>query len=324
MVATSQSRSAIAPRLSIGLPVYNGERFLRFALDSILNQTYRDFELIISDNASTDETMRICQEYAARDPRIHYIRNVENIGATANFNRLFEMARGELFKWAAADDVISPTFLEKCIQVLDSDPSIILCYSRVDRIDSSGEIEGTYDYPMRVSDPSPSIRFSDLILVNHFCVAIFGVIRREVLAKTPLIVSYVGSDRVLLAELGLRGRLYEIPEYLFHRRDHPQTSGRAFDMYKRLVWFDPSKKRQINLVYWRMGAEYIRAVQRVRLLRPEKSASYRAVARWFALRRPWLVEDLKAAVVQVAPFSRDLVHFVRKNRGSRINSGGGI
>lgn len=312
------------PRLSIGLPVYNGERFLRFALDSILTQTYRDFELIISDNASTDETKQICQEYASRDSRIRYVRNMENIGATANFNKVFKMGRGELFKWAAADDTISPTFLEKCIEVLDSDPGIILSYSKVDRIDSSGEIEGTYDYPMRVSAPTPVTRFSDLILVNHFCVAVFGVVRREVLAQTPLIVSYVGSDRVLLAELGLRGRLYEIPEYLFHRRDHPQTSGRAFDMYKRLAWFDPKHKRKINLVYWRMGTEYLKAIQRVPLPRAEKKACYQAVSRWFIQRRPWLIEDLKAAVVQVAPFSRSLAHIVRKRHNSRIKSGGGI
>jgi glycosyltransferase involved in cell wall biosynthesis len=298
--------------LSIGLPVYNGERYLRFTLDSILNQTYRDFELIISDNASTDSTMLICQEYAARDSRIRYYRNLENIGSAANFNRVFGLARGQYFKWAAADDVISPTFLEKCVEALDVDPCTVLAYSKADRIDSSGEVDGAYDYPMRVGDPAPHIRFSDLILVNHFCIAIFGVMRQDVLAQTPLIDKFVGSDRVLLAELGLRGKLCEHPEYLFHRRDHPHASGRMYNIYNRLAWFDPSKRSGINLVYWKVGLEYFHSVNRVHMPWSEKMLCYQAVARWFVARRRVLLEDIKAALVQFAPFSRDLAHFAKR------------
>ena len=311
-------------RLSIGLPVYNGERFLRFALDSILGQTFADFELIISDNASTDSTKAICQAYAARDPRIYYHRNYENIGAAANFNHVFKMAHSEYFKWAAADDIISPTYLERCVSVLDNDPSIILSYSKVDRIDSSGQVDGVYDYPMRVDAPDAVTRFTDLILVNHFCVAVFGVARQEVLAQTPLIAPYVGSDRVLLAELGLRGRLFEIPEFLFHRRDHAQASGRMFNIYNRLAWFDPSKKRHLNLVYTRVGIEYIQAVQRVSLPGVKKAACYRSIARWFYRRRKYLVEDIKANIIQVAPFSKNLVQFARKRQNKKMNSRGGI
>lgn len=303
--------ATLPPRLSIGLPVYNGERFLRFALDAILNQTYRDFELIISDNASTDSTMLICQDYAARDSRIRYCRNMENIGSAANFNRVFDLARGQYFKWSAADDIISPTFLEKCIEVLDQDPSVVLSYSKADRINSSGKLDGMYDYPMRVNDPSAHVRFSDLILVNHFCIAVFGVMRRDVLAKTPLIDKYVGSDRVLLAELGLRGRFVEIPEYLFHRRDHPQASGRLFTIYNRLAWFDPSKRSRINLVNWKVGWEYLRAINQVSLPLVEKVQSYKSALRWFVMRRRVLIEDFKAAIVQLVPFSLGLVKFIR-------------
>lgn len=308
------------PRLSIGLPVYNGERYLRFALDSILNQTYSDFELLINDNASTDTTGLICQEYAARDPRVRYFRNVENVGAAANFNMVFERARGEYFKWAAADDIISPMFLEACMTVLERDPSVVLAYTKVDRIDSSGKIDGTYDYPMRVDSPDAATRFRDLILVNHFCVAVFGIVRREVLAKTPLIGKYVGSDRVLLAELGLRGRMCEISEYLFHRRDHPQTSGRAFDIYKRLAWFDPSKKRSINLVYWRVGTEYLKSIFRVPLPLKQRLAAMRTLARWFIFRRRWLLEDIKAAIIQVMPFSKQIMQFTRKPHNENKSS----
>jgi glycosyltransferase involved in cell wall biosynthesis len=299
--------AAKPPRLTIGLPVYNGERFLKFALDSILGQSFKDFELIICDNASTDETMLICKEYSSRDSRIRYYRNHENIGAAANFNRTFELAHGTYFKWAAADDIISPSFVEKCVQILDDYPDVVLSYTKVDRINSSGEVDGTYDYPMRVHDASPGKRFSDLILINHFCVAVFGVVRREVLSKTPLIGKYVGSDRVLLAELGLLGKLFEVPEYLFHRRDHPQASGRLF-----------------NMVNWKIAVEYIRAINRVPLTRKEKIACYRVMVRWFIKRRSALLEDIKAAILQIFPFSHTLVKHARRLQNKRINTGGGL
>jgi glycosyltransferase involved in cell wall biosynthesis len=310
--------------LSIGLPVFNGERYLRFTIDSILNQSFRDYELIISDNASTDNTMLICQEYAARDPRIKYFRNTENIGAAQNFNLAFSFAKGKYFKWAAADDVLSPDFLEKCIDVLENDPSIILCYSKVDRINSSGEVDGTYDYPMRVSDSLPNIRFRDLILTNHFCIAIFGVIRRQSLIQTPLIGKYVGSDRVLLAELGLKGRLFEVPEYLFHRRDHPHSSGRMYDKYKRLVWFDPSLKNHINLIYWKVGFEYCRVITRSPLPFWEKIRCFHAVLRWIVIRRTTLLNDIKKAIVQMFPFSQNIAQQVKKSQEKRINPRGEI
>jgi glycosyltransferase involved in cell wall biosynthesis len=312
MAVSNHSASGIPPRLTIGLPVYNGERYLRFAIDSLLQQTFEDFELIISDNASTDSTKIICQEYAARDSRIRYYRNQSNIGAAKNFNQVFQMARGNLFKWAAADDVLSPNFLERCIDVLDCEPSVVLSYSKVDRINSAGELEGTYDYEMRVSHPRPSTRFTDLILINHFCIAVFGVIRREYLEKTPLIGPYVGSDRVLLAELGLRGKLHEVPEYLFHRRDHPQASGRMYQVYNRLAWFDPTRKHSINLVYWKIGTEYLRSVLRVPLPRTERMASLKSVMKWFITRRRALIEDLKAVVVYKLPFSKNLLQFARR------------
>src|SRR5436190_12174806 len=93
------------PIVSIGLPVFNGERYLRQALDSLLGQDFQDFELIISDNASTDRTAEICRAYVAKDRRIRYYRNESNIGSAPNYRRVFELARGEFFKWCSHDDV---------------------------------------------------------------------------------------------------------------------------------------------------------------------------------------------------------------------------
>ena len=102
-------------RVTIGLPVYNGETYLEETLDSILNQTYTEFELIISDNGSSDGTRLICEEYAAKDDRIKYYRSVKNLGAAPNYNRAFELSSGEYFKWADYDDPLAPEFLSKCV-----------------------------------------------------------------------------------------------------------------------------------------------------------------------------------------------------------------
>src|SRR3954470_23138397 len=109
----------MTPRVTIGLPVYNGARYLAEAIESVLAQTFTDFELVISDNASTDATAAIALQYAARDPRVRYSRNRENIGSARNFGRAFELATGEFFKWMASDDLISPEFLENCVAALD-------------------------------------------------------------------------------------------------------------------------------------------------------------------------------------------------------------
>ena len=129
------------PRVSVGLPVYNGERYLRLAIDSILAQTFEDFELIISDNASTDHTEEICREYAARDPRVIYIRQPRNRGGAWNFNHVVELARGEYLKWAAHDDVLAPTFLKECVAALDRLPGTVLASPRTVKIDESGKRE---------------------------------------------------------------------------------------------------------------------------------------------------------------------------------------
>src|SRR5690242_8968780 len=113
------------PKVTVGMPVYNGERYMRFALDSLLAQDFQDFEIVISDNASTDRTSEICAEYAARDSRVRYHRNATNIGASPNYNRTFELARGQYFKWCAHDDVCLPSFLSKCVATMEAAPSSV-------------------------------------------------------------------------------------------------------------------------------------------------------------------------------------------------------
>lgn len=279
------------PHVSIGIPVFNGENFLKCALDSILSQTYTDFEVIISDNASTDKTQQICLEYAAKDSRIRYYRNKENVGATANFNRLVSLSSGKYFKWAAHDDVLAPDYLEKCVTILDNDPSIVLCHSRAARIDENGVVIGNYDDRTlyRITSWKKHERFGDLISQRNSCWSIMGVMRADALKKTPLHGAYLDADRNLLAELGLIGRMYEIPEHLFFRRDHPQAYTTTYhskdvlvrDYKNQLAWWSGNKKRpQIMLPRWKNLLEYFRSVNRVPLKFSERLLCYREISKW--------------------------------------------
>jgi glycosyltransferase involved in cell wall biosynthesis len=267
------------PRVSVGVPVFNGEGYLAQALDSILAQTYSDFELIISDNASTDRTEEICRAYAARDRRIRYFRKEANRGAAGNFNRVFELSLGEYFKWAAHDDVCAPEFLERCVEVLDQDPSVVLCYPRTKVIDEHGKVIQKCIVRLNTDSTKRHERFYDMIGVEHWCFQVFGMIRSRALRMTPLIANYTGSDRNLLAELSLMGRVVEIPEYLFFRRDHPQTSTRIYpDNRERMVWFDRDAVR-FRFPSWLTFGGYFSSIMRVPMSPHERVLCYLQLGR---------------------------------------------
>jgi glycosyltransferase involved in cell wall biosynthesis len=283
------------PRVSIGLPVFNGERFVAEALESILGQTFGDFELIVSDNGSTDRTQEICRSFAARDPRVAYHRSETNRGAAWNFNRVFELAGGEYFKWAAADDILEPDYLAHCVELLDRDPGIVLCHSHTGKIDVQGQRLGEYRFDMRLDSPRSHERFHDLIVVRHNCIDIFGLVRAQVLSRTPLIGAYVGSDRVLLAELSLHGKLHEVPEQLFWRRSHDENSVCLDERSDRLAWFDPRLAGRISLPHWRILREYLAALERAPLGASERWRCTRQLLSHIRVRSAFLRRDLLEA-----------------------------
>ena len=288
------------PRVSIGLPVYNGERHLATALDALLAQTFTDFELIISDNASTDATAAICAQYAARDRRIRSLCTAVNIGGAANFRRVFHLATGEYFMWATHDDLQAPTFVARCVEVLDHDPTVAVCYARTRIIDADGAIVRDDDTHLpRVGSPHPHERFGDLVRWDYNCYEVFGLIRASVLRQTPLIASFIASDRALRAELGLRGRFHEIPEYLFYSRDHGGRSTRVLvQHHMRGAWFDPVLAGKRVLPHWRILVEYVRCIQRVPLSHSERLRCYWELTRWLRVPRnlKWLAADIPIAI----------------------------
>ena len=299
------------PRVSIGLPVYNGSRFLKTTIEAILNQSFQNFELIIADNASTDMTEEICREYAAQDKRIRYHRNQENIGAAPNYNLVFQLSRGEYFKWAAHDDIFAPEFLEKCIEVLDKDPEIVLCHSMAKVIDENGNFLDNKDelyvkftndnVKLKTDSQKPYERFCDLAYLPHSCYQIFGVIRSSILKETPLIDRYAGADRLLLARLSLYGRFYEIPEHLFFLRRHSEQSininARSIHLYT--IWHDPSKKGKIIFPRWRRFNEHIIAINQSPLNWQQRLGCYLVLATIFTIYWRGMVNDLVIANIQI-------------------------
>jgi glycosyltransferase involved in cell wall biosynthesis len=262
------------PRVSIGLPVYNGERYLRFAIDSLLEQDYIDFELIISDNASTDATQAICEEFADKDPRVRYYRNQTNLGASGNYDRVFELARGELFKWAAHDDVHLPGFLRRCVEVFEQAPStVVLVAPRTEIIDEDGRRTMQLAESLHTARSLPHQRVADVLRKVAWATAQFGLFRSEALRKTRLIGPFLASDWVLLLELAILGEIWEIPEVLFQRRYHSGVSTIANKTQADIVqWFDTSRKTQRPLFprmklallpQTKLGWEYGRSIARM-------------------------------------------------------------
>lgn len=287
--------SSHTPRVSIGMPVFNGELYLKEAIDSILAQTYQDFELIISDNASTDATEQICQAYVVKDPRVTYHRNTVNVGGCRNQNRLVELSSGEYFMWAHHDDRRAPEYIEHCVRVLDNNPAVVLCYSKTRFMDENGHLLENAQRLRDIDAALPQDRFRSLIRLDYKCGSpILGMFRASVLKRTPLLGYYADHDRVVLSELALYGPFYEIPEYLFFRRRHSCQSTVVYPgRHARTVWCDPTKAGKIVFPYCREFVEFLSVIQRAPLSWGQRISCYGAMMQW--LMRNW--KHLKADVV---------------------------
>ena len=214
------------PLVSIGMPVHNADRHLRDALDSLLAQDYRNLEIVISDNASSDSTEAICSEYARRDDRVTYHRLDENQGAVSNFNRVFALAHGTYFMWAAHDDVRAPRFVSCCVDAMEKRPDAGLCCSEVAFIDEEGKPVEPWTALHHPTGATTSARLS-AIARSRFWLDVYGLIRSEVLATTTLAQPVWGFDVSILLQLCLRGPVLFVPEPLFHYRVDPAKSTRG-------------------------------------------------------------------------------------------------
>ncbi|NYZ15967.1 glycosyltransferase family 2 protein [Azospirillum sp. RWY-5-1] len=305
------------PRVSLGLPVYNGERFLAACIESLLSQSFGDFELIVSDNASQDGTPDIAASYAARDGRVRLVRQEVNRGAAWNFNNACRLATGDHFKWVAHDDLCAPAFLERAVAVLDRDPSVVLCHAAWARIDEAGAIQEFEEPGADYDPPAAPDRFRNLIRMDqrrHTGVEIFGLMRRDALRRVnqPPLGPFAHGDRLTLAALTLFGRFHKVPEVLLLNRSHkgrsmlfdPRRTWRGRTRMGRLLgigpippdeWFDPVWKDRIAFPEWRLLREYWRAIDPAPLTAAERLQCRLHVGAWAMGRAPKLGRDLLIA-----------------------------
>lgn len=284
-----------APILSIGMPVYNGERYLHSSLDSILGQEFGDFDLIIADNGSSDRTEEICQEYASSDSRILYSRNQKNLGATANYNTVARRARGKYFKWASSNDLCQPGFLEKCVSVLDQDPTVVLCYPRTRLFDDETDYAEDYDDNLHLQMDNPCERFISAIDRLSLNNVMNGMTRTKAIQKTRLIPDIYCGDQVVIAELALMGKFVEIPEFLFYRRMDKASATAlkgADDVHRH---FDPEGKAAMLFQRWKLLYCFFRAVRESDVDTQQKRRSYRDLAVRARWRRGGLAKDIVEA-----------------------------
>lgn len=277
-----------APRLTIGLPVYNGEKYVAESLDALLGQSYTDFELVISDNASTDSTGDICRDYEQRDSRIRYFRQPRNIGLAPNHNFTVDRAQGELFKWASNDDLYARDLVERCVDALDQHPDAVLAHSWTAFVDDSGAVTKAYEYPLSTASPQAPERFRSM-LFDSGGDDDYAVIRTDVLRRTAMAESYHHADRTIIAELSLHGRFHQVPEWLYFRRDHPDRAERANPtMRSRCANMDPRRADRLRNPAVRLYGEYVWAyismIRRAPLSAADRRECYRHLASWFTSR----------------------------------------
>jgi glycosyltransferase involved in cell wall biosynthesis len=281
------------------MPVFNGEAFIRQALDSMLAQTFTDYELLISDNASTDATGEICRSYAACDARVRYERNDTNVGPHRNFNLLVRRARGEYFKLANADDFCAPDLLQRCVAVLDREPEVVLCYARTRLVDASGATLRDHDDNLELRSPSAVTRFLQAVQQIGLVNVLQGLIRLDQLRKTGLLAPRPGTDNILVAELALRGQFYEIPERLFFRRMHVAALSALKTPEEQLAFVDPAAKAVRPLLTLKEHMGYAAAMLRTPLsLRDRALLSY-----WILRLALWNRKELRRELFNLARFS---------------------
>jgi glycosyltransferase involved in cell wall biosynthesis len=292
-----------APVVSIGVPVYNAEKYLRVALDSMVAQTFRDIEIVISDNGSTDGTLEICREYQARDPRIRYVHNDVNRGLVWNHLRVQDLARGKYFMFGPQDDWIAPEYVERCVATLEADPGIAYVYSEALVMDEDGTMIGREITRQRV-DSSPSTRFWDVLVVKGG-VNFYGMTRLDLRRRIGRWKPLPRGERIVLAEMALWGRFKLLPGDLYFRRVHPNqfTTSRKNRRVESLQ-LDPNRsggwRSTVPVILIEYVLAYASAVLRAPLSKTERVKGLARIARWVAGHVPGLrIRDPRAHKVEI-------------------------
>jgi glycosyltransferase involved in cell wall biosynthesis len=295
-----------APRpatVTVALPVYNGEDYLEEALAGLLAQTYTDFELVISDNASTDRTAEICQAYAARDPRIRYVRQPTNLGAVPNHNLLLALARGRYFKWVGADDIYLPRLLERSVEAIQAHPEAVLVNVWDGVVDGAGN-RNAVTYPLDTANPSAHARFRSVLRANGGN-DFYGLFRTADLRRIRPLGSFLHSDRAYMGELAMNGPFHQVPEVLFYRREHPYRTSHAGLARDVVAKLDPSRAgsghRRSLVLYGEYVQGLFSAVMHAQVSWPERARCLWELLAFFGDRfRPAVVQRVISGAAPAA------------------------
>jgi glycosyltransferase involved in cell wall biosynthesis len=260
LTAPTQSRRHPAPRVSVGMPAYNAEATIGAAIESILDQTLGDFELIISDNASSDGTWQIIQAFERSDSRVIGIRQPANLGANGNYSTLFRHARAPLFKWASSNDWCAPRFLEDCVAVLEAHPDTVLVAPRTRLFESSLSDFSEYKGDVAFDQGSPVDRFMAVCQRLALNNVMNGVVRTSALARTRLIEHYVGADVVLVGHLALLGKVELLDQAMFYRRMAEGMATRLMSAEDLRRHHYPVWNRRALFPAWRRVGGWLHAV----------------------------------------------------------------
>lgn len=260
------------PLVSVGIPVFNGAATISRTINNILNQDYANLEVIVCDNASTDETWEIVCAFSKSDSRIRIMRNNFNRGSIFNFNRVFQESIGKYFMWAAHDDIHNSEFISSCVEALESDPQAVLCAPRM-QMTLPGK-----NHPIWVSSMSSFINKKDIRdrykeTLKHFpAVSIYGLMRSDSLRRTNLMAPVMGGDLLAIQELSLQGHFIGLEEILFTRcgrlswntvDDDYRT---FFGKQKMPGWYSPFVVLSINQ-YWSLSRSSVPIREKIPLLR---------------------------------------------------------
>jgi glycosyltransferase involved in cell wall biosynthesis len=248
------------PLVSIGLPAYNGGPFIKQTIESLLSQEYENIELVISDNASTDETQSVCLPYTRIDKRVRYFRNEENLGATFNFKRVFELAKGPYFMWASCHDLWENNFVSSCLELISNHDKMILCCPNADWIDKNNNfLESIPAFP----DTRGFYRIERCQLVLwglKYAYPVYGLFRSDALKKTNLFSNTIGPDIILLFELSFLGEFGFIPSTLFHIRRMDDYG--SWDDYLRKSLNRTVDGIERRILFWKMLFTYLSVINR--------------------------------------------------------------
>ena len=277
------------PQITVALPVYNGERYLDRAIRSVLDQSWRDLELVVVDNASSDATEEIARRAADRDDRVRYVRQPENVGAVGNFNTGLALARGTFFCWLAHDDWLAPEYLERCLAEL-GDHDLVVCSTMMGVTDESGEIFRIQRERLVGADAAhPRQRLHSMLWTLQDPTApVFGLIRVATLRRVGGMPSVPEPDRHLLYALSLHGKLRALPDVLFHHYGPPGHSAHygVGRMHRRSWdWLHPPGRRRIKLSPARVISHQLTTVLRSDLPLPDRGVAALDVCGAFLVRR---------------------------------------